>query len=73
MQDRSGQIIEQAKGAVAMAPRLAEICSLVISTAHVISGVDLVKRFEKLKKSVDVLVAGRGGGGCPVRATLRPS
>jgi hypothetical protein len=60
MQDRSGKIIEQAKGAVTMAPRIAEICSLVISTAHIISGVDLVKRLERLKKSVDVLVAGRG-------------
>jgi hypothetical protein len=59
MQDRSGTIIEQAKGTISMAPKLAQVFSLVVSAAHLIAGCDLSKRVKRIQTSVDLLVAGR--------------
>ena len=59
MQDQSSKIIEQAKGSISMAPKLAQVFYLVVSAAHLIAGYDLSKRVTRIQKSVDSLIAGR--------------
>jgi hypothetical protein len=57
IQDKAGRIIEQAKGSSSVVPRLAEIAAIVVSAAHIISGIDLSRRMVELQKGVDYLVA----------------
>lgn len=59
MVDKSGRIIEQAKGANMLAARLAQSWSVIVSAAHVISCLDVVKRLKEIDRSLSMLVAGR--------------
>ena len=59
MRDRSGQFIEQAKGANMLAPRLAASWALVVSAAHLIAGVDVVKRLNEIDRNLSLLAQGR--------------
>ncbi|MBA3914829.1 MAG: Ig-like domain repeat protein [Acidobacteriales bacterium] len=59
MMDKNGLVFEQAKSATMMAARLASVWAVVVSTAHIISGMDVLKRLEKIDKKLDFLVAGR--------------
>lgn len=59
MVDKSGRIIEQAKGASMLAVRLAQAWSVVVSAAHIVSGLDVLKRLEEIDRNVSILVAGR--------------
>ena len=59
MYDKSGRIIEQAKGASTVALRLAQSWALVVSVAHLISGLDVVKRLKDIDRKLSLLVAGR--------------
>ena len=57
IQDQSGKIIDQAKGVVSHAARLTQIASIVISAAHIISGIDISRRLATLQRGVDYLLA----------------
>jgi hypothetical protein len=59
MYDRSGRIIEQAKGVSTIALRLAQSWALVVSVAHLISGVEAVKRLTDVDRKLSQLIAGR--------------
>jgi hypothetical protein len=59
MYDKSGRIIEQAKGASTVALRLAQSWALVVSIAHLISGLDVVKRLKDIDRKLSLLVVGR--------------
>lgn len=59
MMDKDGMVFEQAKSASMMAARLASVWAVVVSTAHIISGLDVLKRLENIDKKMDILVSGR--------------
>lgn len=59
MMDRNGTIIEQAKEASTTGVRLAQATALIVSTAHIIAGLDVVKRLEASDRKLSTLVAGR--------------
>lgn len=52
-------MIEQAKGASTVPLRLAQSWALVVSVAHIISGLDVVKRLKDIDRKLSLLVAGR--------------
>ncbi len=55
----TGRFIELAKARRIDPSKLAQISSIVVSTAHVISGMDIVRRLETLDRKLDVLLQGR--------------
>ena len=55
----TGRFIELAKARRIDPSKLAQISSIVVSTAHVISGMDVVRKLEKLDRKLDVLLQGR--------------
>jgi hypothetical protein len=55
----TGKLIELAKGRRIDPSKFAQVSLIVVSTAHVISGMDVVKRMEKLDRKLDVLLEGR--------------
>lgn len=59
MMDKQGIIIEQAKEASMLGARLASVWALVVSAAHIISGMDVVKRLDHVDRKVSELLAGR--------------
>jgi hypothetical protein len=59
MMDKQGIIIEQAKEASLLGARLASSWALLVSSAHIISGIDIVRRLEKIDRNVSELLAGR--------------
>jgi hypothetical protein len=59
MYGKSGKIIELAKGTPDIALRMAQSWALVVSVAHLISGLDVVKRLNNIDRKLSVLVAGR--------------
>src|SRR5438067_2191789 len=59
MVDQGGRIIEQAKGANMLAARLAQSWSLIVSAAHIVSGLDVVKRLKEIDRNLTFLLAGR--------------
>jgi hypothetical protein len=59
MTDRSGHFIEQAKGANPFASQLATSWALVVSAAHLISGMDVVKRLKEVDRKLSMLIATR--------------
>src|SRR5208337_4289670 len=56
---KTGKFIEHAKCRSIDPSKVAQISSIVVSTAHVISGMDVVKRLERLDRKLDVLLQGR--------------
>jgi hypothetical protein len=59
MMDKNGVIIEQAKEASLVGARLASAWALVVTSAHIISGMDIAKRLDKVDRKVSELLAGR--------------
>lgn len=59
MHDESGRIIEQAKGQSTVALPLAQSWAIVVSVAHLVSGLDVVKRLKDVDRQLSSLVAGR--------------
>lgn len=59
MHDSSGRIIEQAKSASTIGLRLAQSWALLVSVAHLVSGLDVVKRLKEIDRKLSLLVAGR--------------
>lgn len=59
MTGRNGVIIEQAKESNIAAIRIAQATALIVSAAHIISGLDVVKRLEAVDRKLSTLVAGR--------------
>jgi hypothetical protein len=59
MIDRHGIIIEQAKEANVAAFRIAQATALIVSAAHIISGLDVVRRLEAVDRKLSTLLAGR--------------
>jgi hypothetical protein len=58
MMDRNGIIIEQAKGAGVVTVRLAQATALIVSAAHIVAGLDMVRRLEAVDRKLSILVAG---------------
>jgi hypothetical protein len=56
---KTGRIIEQAKEAPKILSKMANLTTVVVSAAHVISGYDVVKRLKSIEKHIDFLVAAR--------------
>lgn len=58
---KTHEFLEQAKGHVVHIDRarLAEISSIVVSIAHIVSNADLVKRLERTERKLDRLLIGR--------------
>jgi hypothetical protein len=56
---KTGQLIELAKGRQIHPSNFAQVSSIIVSTAHVISSMDIVKRMEKLDRKLDALLQGR--------------
>jgi hypothetical protein len=59
MMDRNGTIIEQAKEASVATARLAQATALIVSAAHIVASLDVVKRLEAVDRKLSTLVAGR--------------
>lgn len=55
----TGKFVEMAKGRPIDPARFAQVSSIVISVAHVISSMDVVNRLEALDRKLDVLLQGR--------------
>jgi hypothetical protein len=55
----TGRFIEMAKGRRINPAKFAQISSIVVSVAHVISGMDVVRRLDILDRKMDALIAGR--------------
>jgi hypothetical protein len=55
----TGRFVELAKGRRIDPAKFAQISSIVISVAHVISGMDVVRRLDVLNRKMDVLIVGR--------------
>jgi hypothetical protein len=55
----TGRFIEMAKGRRIDPAKFAQISSIVVSVAHVISGLDVVRRLDVLDRNMDLLIAGR--------------
>ena len=53
------KFIEQAKGALDISARIAEVSASVVAIAHVISNADLVRRMKTINRKIDVLARGR--------------
>jgi hypothetical protein len=58
MTGRNGVIIEQAKEANIAEIRIAQATALILSAAHIISGLDVVRRLEAVDRRLSTLVAG---------------
>jgi hypothetical protein len=56
---QTGRFIEQAQGKRVFPSHFPQISSLVVSAAHVIAGMDMVERLERLDRKLDVLLQGR--------------
>lgn len=56
---QTGRFIEQAQGKRVDPSHFAQVSSLVVSAAHVIAGMDMVERLERLDRKLDVLLHGR--------------
>ena len=52
MHDKSGRIIEQAKGASTVTLRLAQSWALVVSVAHLVSGLDVVEAAKDIDRKL---------------------
>jgi hypothetical protein len=59
MIERHGIIVEQAKEANIAALRIAQATALIVSAAHIISGLDVVRRLEAVDRKLSTLVADR--------------
>jgi hypothetical protein len=55
----TGRFVEMAKGRRIDPAKFAQISSIVVSVAHVISGMDVVRRLDVLDRKMDVLIVGR--------------
>jgi hypothetical protein len=55
----TGQFLEIAKGKSLHLLKLAEVSALVVSAAHIIAGMDVVKRLDKVDRKLEELLAGR--------------
>jgi hypothetical protein len=49
----TGQFLEIAKGKSLHLLKLAEVSALVVSAAHIIAGMDVVKRLDKVDRKLD--------------------
>jgi hypothetical protein len=56
---KTGEFIELAKGRKLDLSKFAQLSSILVSTAHVISNMDIVNRLEQIDRKLDVLVQGR--------------
>ncbi len=59
LMDRNGIIIEQAKEASIATVRLAQATALIVSAAHIVASLDVVRRLEAVDRKLSILVAGR--------------
>jgi len=55
----TARFIEMAKGRRIDPAKFAQISAIVVSVAHVISGMDVVRRLDVLDRKMDILIAGR--------------